>query len=83
MRGPDHRVEVAIRGDDEAGATSAHEIGAEGEVLAGLYDPEKLELRGGAQIADFVQEEGAVPGLVDQALEVRVGAGIGAFSVPE
>ena len=47
MRGLDGRVEVAVGRHDEAGSAPAHEVGAEGEVLARLDDAQELELGGG------------------------------------
>ena len=42
-----------------------------------------LSWEAGAEVADLVEEEGAVPGLVDEALEVGVGPRIGALAVAE
>ena len=56
---------------------------AERRDLAGFEEAEQLGLEVEAELADFVEEQGAVAGGADQAGVVAVGAGEGAAAVAE
>ena len=79
----DHLGQVAMGGEDDAGAEGNELVGAETAELALLEDAQELDLNVGRQLADFVEEQGAVAGLFEVAFASAVGAGIGAFFVAE
>ena len=57
--------------------------GLEGGDLAGFEEAEQFGLEVEAELADFVEEEGAFAGGADQAELIAVGAGEGAAAVAE
>ena len=79
-----HRVfEVGVGGGDDADVDGESGGLAERGDLARLEEAEQLRLQVEAQLADFVEEEGAVAGAADEAGVVAVGAGERAAAVAE
>ena len=54
--------EVLVGGDDDAGLGLARLVGAQGQILPFLQQPQQLDLRGGGEVADLVEKEGAAGG---------------------
>src|ERR1043165_942270 len=71
----DGRLELAIRGRDDADVGRAVDGVADAAKLAVLEKAKELCLRGQRHLADFVQEERAAVGRLDEARAVAVGAG--------
>ena len=71
----DHLAEIAVGGRDDADV-GLDLVGApHPPELPFLQDPQDLHLQHRAHLADFVEEDRALVGDLDQALPVRVGAG--------
>src|SRR2546423_3148827 len=71
----DGRLELAVRGGDDADVGGAVGGVADAAKLAVLQESQKLRLRRQRQLADFVEEERAAVGRLDEAGAVAVGAG--------
>ena len=81
--GADGVFEVGVGGGDDADVDGQRAGLAERRDFARLEEAEQLRLEVEAELADFVEEEGAVAGGADQAELVAVGAGEGAAAVAE
>ena len=79
----DHLAEILMGGEDEAGPQRDEAVAAQAAELALLQNAQELDLGVEAEFADFVQEEGAVAGLLEEAFAGAYGAGEGAFLVAE
>src|SRR5256714_2453795 len=79
----DGRFELAVRGGDDADVGGAVGGVADAPKLAVLQETEKLRLGRQRQLADFVEEERAAVGGLDEAGAVAVGAGEGAANAAE
>ena len=75
--------QVLVGGEDEARAQRNELAGAQAAELHLLQDAQQLDLGKEAQVADFVEEERAVAGLLEVAFAGADGAGKGAFFVAE
>src|SRR5438874_8606173 len=78
-----HFAEVAMRGKDKTGAQRNKFGAAEPAELALLQDAEKLDLRAETEVADFIQEQGALARLLEIAYAGADGSGECAFLVAE
>ncbi len=58
-------------------------VAAERQVLSFLQDAQKLDLRRRAEVADFIQKQGAPGGILDQPRTLPVSAGKGTPAVAE
>ena len=79
----DELGQILMGGEDEAGAERDEPVAAQAAELHLLQDAEELDLGKEAQIADFIEEERAVGGLLEVAFAGGDGAGEGAFLVAE
>ena len=70
-------------GEDEPGAQRNKLVAAQAAELHLLQNAQQLDLGEEAQVADFVEEEGAVAGLLEVAFAGAHRAGEGAFFVAE
>src|ERR1700721_3062327 len=75
----DQLAQVLVRSEDEAGAQWDELIRAGAAEFHLLQNAEELYLREHAQIADFIEEEGAVAGLLEVAFARANSAGECAF----
>ena len=76
-------VERAVRGGHDAGSYGPHLVGADGLHLLVLQDAQELRLHGRRRLADLVEEDRPVAGLLEEATAVAVGAGERAAHVAE
>ena len=76
-------LEVGVGGGDDADVDGEGAGLAERRDFTRLEEAEQLGLEVEAELADFVEEEGAVAGGADQAELIAVGAGEGAAAVAE
>ena len=81
--GADGVFEVGVGGGDDADVDGQRAGFTERGDLAGFEEAEQLGLEVEAELADFVEEQGAVAGGADQAELIAVGAGEGAAAVAE
>ena len=79
----DHVEQIAIGGGDEADIDVDSFVAAEAFERFFLKHAEKFGLQAEAEVADFVEEEGAVVGGFDAALTAEESSGKGAFFVAE
>src|SRR5580704_19280719 len=79
----DQLAQVLVSGEDEARAQGDELIRAEAAEFHLLQDAQELYLREHAEIADFIEEEGAVAGLLEVALAGADGASECAFFMAE
>ena len=73
----------AVGGGDDAAIAFVAGAPADGADFLFLQDAEEFALGVNGHFGDFVQEEGAALGLLEQSLAVHVGAGEGAFDGAE
>ena len=83
LPGRHHRLEIAIRGGDDADVHRDRLRPADPLDLLLLQAPEDLSLQRKRQVADLVEEEGGAGGRLEEADLPGVGAGEGAPLVPE
>src|SRR6185312_6779175 len=76
-------LEVAVGGEEHAGAGADLLASAEAEEAAVLQQLQQLVLQAELEFADLVEEEGSAVGLLDAAGLAGEGAGEGAFFVAE
>ena len=76
-------AEVLVRGEDEARAQGDELVRAQAAEFHLLQDAEELDLREDAQVANFIEKECAVCGLLEVALAGADRAGKGAFFMAE
>ena len=62
-----HRVQAAIRGADDADVAGERFVVADAADLAAFQEPQQLRLHRLGQLADFVEEERAAVGHLEQA----------------
>jgi hypothetical protein len=79
----DQLSEVAMGGKDEPGAQGDEAVAAQAVELHLLQDAQQLDLGEQAEVADFIEEERAVGGLLEVAFASADGAGEGALLVAE
>ncbi len=79
----DQLAEILVSGEDEARAQGDEFIRAEAAEFHLLQNAEEFYLREHAQIADFIEEESAVAGLLEVAFAGADGAGECAFFMAE
>ena len=79
-----HRgVQVAVRGRDDPHVDRDRLAAAERPHRALLQHPQQLDLQGGRHVPDFVEQQRAAVGLLEQALVIGDGVGEGALHVAE
>src|SRR5437870_7575903 len=76
-------LERAVGGRDDARAHAARAVGAHRLHLLVLEDAEQLRLHGRRRLADLVEENGALPRLLEEPVAVTLGAGEGPAHVAE
>ena len=79
----DQLGQILVGGEDEARAQRDELVRAEAAELHLLQNAEQLDLREEAEVADFIEEERAVGGLLEVAFAGADGAGECAFFVAE
>ncbi len=75
--------EVAIGGGDDADVGVAGFVAAQTDDFAGLQDAQEFGLHGEGHVADFVEEECAAVGVLEDARALLVGAGEGTLTWPK
>ena len=81
--GLDHFFKVAMGGGNDADIDGNTGSGADALDLAFLQDAEELGLKGEGDVADFVEKERAIVGLLESSNAQLIGPGEGAFFVTE
>jgi len=76
-------AQITVGGGDDPGGTLFRDIGADGVVFLFLEEAQELDLGRFGQVADFVQEEGAVCRGFDQPSARLFRSGVGSFAVAE
>src|SRR5216110_36605 len=71
----DSRLELAIRGADDANVSGAIDGVADAAEFALLQKTQQLRLRGERHLADLVEKERAAVGRFDQSRTIAIGAG--------
>lgn len=79
----DELLEGAMSGGDEAEISGARAGVADGGVFLAFNDAEEFHLDRGGDVADFVEEDGAALGMLEEAGAVGVGTGEGTADVAE
>ena len=75
--------QVLMGGDDDPGLEPLGQVAAEREIFPLLQQPQQLDLGGDAEVADLVQEQGAVGRLLHHAAPDLLGTGKGAPHMAE
>ena len=83
VSGGDHRLEIAIRGGNDAHVGVNRLIAAHALELALLKDSQQLDLRSRRNFADLVEKECPAVRLLEASLTLAIGSGVGAALVPK
>jgi len=75
--------ERSVSGGDDAEVAGSGSRVADGSVFTAFDDAEEFDLDGGWDVADFIEEESAATGLLQEAFAIAVGTGEGTADVSE
>src|SRR5687768_171387 len=70
-----HRVQISIRGHDEAGIGEFRNVRSDGIILSFLQKAQQFDLGFYAQVSDFIQKQRAARSLLDQAFPIPISPG--------
>ena len=79
----DHLAKVAVGGAEDADVDPERLVLAHAADLAGLEEPQQLDLHALVELADLVEEERAAVGDLEEPLAVGIGAGEGPLAMAE